>query len=329
MRTHLFTIENQPDAIPYITSYYKETWGFCISWNELQKLPQSGNYKVVIKSKLEQGAITVGSALLKGETDQEILLSTYLCHPSMANNELSGPLCMAFLYKALAAIPNRRYTYRFVMAPETIGVIAYLSDHGEAMKKNTVAGYVLTCCGDEAPFVFKQSKNPSGFLEKCTEHALSHFELSYTTIPFAVGGSDERQYCSPGFNLPVGSITRSMYHRYKEYHTSLDNKSFISFEAMTKTIQTYYQCIQTMEQNITPVCLVPYGEPRMGKRNLLPSSIEPNDKRRKDIDRMFHLISWADGEHDLISIAEKRNESIGDYQSILKRLIDEKLIAVK
>ena len=329
LRTHLFTIENQPDAIPYITSYYKETWGFCISWNELQKLPKSGNYKVIIKSKLEPGAITVGSALLKGETNQEILLSTYLCHPSMANNELSGPLCMAFLYKALAAIPNRRYTYRFVMAPETIGVIAYLSDHGEAMKKNTVAGYVLTCCGDEAPFVFKQSKNPSGFLEKCTEHALSHSELTYTTIPFAVGGSDERQYCSPGFNLPVGSITRSMYHRYKEYHTSLDNKSFVSFEAMAKTIKTYYQCIQTMEQNITPVCLVPYGEPRMGKRNLLPSSIEPNDKRRKDIDRMFHLISWADGEHDLISIAEKRNESIGDYQSILKRLIDEKLIAVK
>jgi aminopeptidase-like protein len=329
LRTHLFTIENQPDAIPYITSYYKETWGFCISWNELQKLPKSGKYKVVIKSKLEQGAITVGSALLKGETDQEILLSTYLCHPSMANNELSGPLCMAFLYKALAAIPKRRYTYRFVMAPETIGVIAYLSDHGEAMKKNTVAGYVLTCCGNEAPFVFKQSKNPLGFLEKCTEHTLSHSELSYTTIPFAVGGSDERQYCSPGFNLPVGSITRSMYHRYKEYHTSLDNKSFVSFEAMAKTIQTYYQCIQTMEQNITPVCLVPYGEPRMGKRNLLPSSIEPNDKRRKDIDRMFHLISWADGEHDLISIAEKRNESIEDYQSILKRLIDEKLIAVK
>jgi aminopeptidase-like protein len=329
LRTHLFTIENQPDAIPYITSYYKETWGFCISWNELQNLPQLGKYKVVIKSKLEPGAITVGSALLKGETDQEILLSTYLCHPSMANNELSGPLCMAFLYKALAAMPKRRFTYRFVMAPETIGVIAYLSDHGDAMKTNTVAGYVLTCCGDEAPFVFKQSKNPQGFLEKCTEHALRHSELSYTTIPFAVGGSDERQYCSPGFNLPIGSITRSMYHRYKEYHTSLDNKSFVSFEAMAKTIQTYYQCIQTMEQNIIPVCLVPYGEPRMGKRNLLPSSIEPNDKRRQDIDRMFHLISWADGEHDLISIAEKRNESIGDYQSILKRLIDEKLITVK
>lgn len=326
---HLFTIENQPDAIPYITSYYKETWGFCISWNELQTLDKNGVFKVVIKSKLEPGAITVGSLILEGETKSEILLSTYLCHPSMANNELSGPLCMAFLYKALLAIPKRKYTYRFVMAPETIGVIAYLSDHGAEMKKNTVGGYVMTCCGDDAPFVFKQSKNKNGFLERCTEHALKHLQLPFSVIPFAVGGSDERQYCSPGFNLPIGSITRSMYHRYKEYHTSLDNKSFVSFEAMVRTIDLYLQCIIAMEQNIIPICLVPYGEPRMGKRNLLPSSIEPNDKRRTNIDRMFHLISWADGEHDMIEIAEKRNESVSDYQDILAKLIDEKLIAIK
>lgn len=326
---HLFTIENQPDAIPYITSYYKETWGFCISWNELQTLDKNGVFKVVIKSKLEPGAITVGSLVLEGETKSEILLSTYLCHPSMANNELSGPLCMAFLYKALLAIPKRKYTYRFVMAPETIGVIAYLSDHGAEMKKNTVGGYVMTCCGDDAPFVFKQSKNKNGFLEKCTEHALKQLKLPFSVIPFAVGGSDERQYCSPGFNLPIGSITRSMYHRYKEYHTSLDNKSFVSFEAMVRTIDVYLQCIIAMEQNIIPICLVPYGEPRMGKRNLLPSSIEPNDKRRKDIDRMFHLISWADGEHDMIEIAEKRDESVSEYQDILAKLIDEKLIAIK
>ncbi len=326
---HLFTIENQPDAIPYITSYYKETWGFCISWNELQTLDKNGVFKVVIKSKLEPGAITVGSLVLEGETKSEILLSTYLCHPSMANNELSGPLCMAFLYKALLAIPKRKYTYRFVMAPETIGVIAYLSDYGAEMKKNTVGGYVMTCCGDDAPLVFKQSKNKNGFLEKCTEHALKHLQLPFSVIPFAVGGSDERQYCSPGFNLPIGSITRSMYHRYKEYHTSLDNKSFVSFEAMIQTIDVYLQCIIAMEQNIIPICLVPYGEPRMGKRNLLPSSIEPNDKRRKDIDRMFHLISWADGEHDMIEIAEKRDESVSEYQDILAKLIDEKLIAIK
>ncbi|MBM3428164.1 MAG: DUF4910 domain-containing protein [Bacteroidetes bacterium] len=323
-----FTIENQPDAIPYITSYYKETWGFCIDHNTLQRLPKTGIYKVVIQSQLAPGSVTVGHCILPGESQQEIVLSTYLCHPSMANNELSGPLCMAFLYQQLAAMPHRKYTYRFIMAPETIGVIAYLSDFGSHMKNNILAGYVMTCCGDEAPYVFKQSKHATGLVERATAHYLKHAQLPHQVIPFAVGGSDERQYCSPGFNLPMGSITRSMYHRYSQYHTSLDNKEFISFKAMTDTITTYLSCCLVMENNVTPTCLVPYGEPRMGKRNLLPSSIEPNDKRRQDIDRMFHLISWSDGTLDLLEIAEKRNESLLLYLPILQKLVDEKLIAI-
>lgn len=328
LKSRFFTIEDQPDAIPYITSYYKENWGFCIDFNTLKRLPQEGKYRVVIKSELSPGSITVGHCILPGTTSEEIVLSTYLCHPSMANNELSGPLCMAYLYQQLAATPNRKYTYRFIMAPETIGVIAYLSDFGTHMKKNTRAGYILTCCGDEAPFVFKQSKHENSTLERVTTHFFKHASVPYSIIPFAVGGSDERQYCSPGFNLPMGSITRSMYHRYSQYHTSLDNKDFISFQAMADTVQAYYSCCMMMEKNCTPNCLVPYGEPRMGKRNLLPSSIEPNDKRRQDIDRMFHLISWADGTKDLIDIAEKRNESILHYLPILNKLIEENLIAI-
>jgi aminopeptidase-like protein len=328
LQSHFFTIESQPEAIPYITSYYKETWGFCIDFKTLSQLPKEGKYQVVIKSELAPGSVTVGHCVLPGETSEEVLLSTYLCHPSMANNELSGPLCMAFLYQQLAALPNRKYTYRFVMAPETIGVIAYLSDYGFDMKDNVKAGYVLTCCGDEAPYVFKQSKNENGLLEKITEHLFKHAGINHSIIPFAVGGSDERQYCSPGFNLPVGSITRSMYHRYSQYHTSLDNKDFISFSAMRDTVQMYWNAILLLEKNCLPKCMVPYGEPRMGKRNLLPSSIEPNDKRRQDIDRMFHLISWSDGHHDLIQIAEKRNESLFQYLPILEKLIAEKLIAI-
>ena len=299
-----------------------------MDFNTFNRIPKSGTYKIKIASELKNGSVTVGSVVLKGNTDEEILLSSYLCHPSMANNELSGPLCLAYLYQQIQAIPNRRYTYRFVLAPETIGVIAYLFDNGQQMKEKTKGGFVMTCCGDEAPFVFKQSKNPNGWLEKITMHVLRHQEYPHSVIPFAVGGSDERQYCSPGFNLPVGSITRSMYHRYPEYHTSLDNKEFISFEAMMNTVGLYYNIIQTMEQNVKPLCLVPYGEPRMGKRNLLPSSIEPNDKRRTEIDRMFHLICWSDGEHDLIDIAEKRNETTSDYQAVLHRLIDEKILAI-
>ena len=186
----------------------------------------------------------------------------------------------------------------------------------------------MTCCGDDAPFVFKQSKHEVSEVEKSTAHFFKHANIPFSIIPFAVGGSDERQYCSPGFNLPMGSITRSMYHRYSEYHTSLDNKDFISFQAMNDTVQAYLTCCLIMEKNCIPNCLVPYGEPRMGKRNLLPSSIEPNDKRRQDIDRMFHLISWSDGQRDLIEIAEKRNESILYYLPILDKLIDEKLIAI-
>jgi aminopeptidase-like protein len=328
LKEHIYTLPQQPDAIPYITSYYKETWGFCMDFNTHERISKNGTFKIKIDSDLKPGSITVGSVVLKGNTDEEILLSTYLCHPSMANNELSGPLCMAYLYQQIKAIPNRRYTYRFVVAPETIGVIAYLFDHGKQMKAKTKGGFVMTCCGDEAPFVFKQSKNPKGWLEKITTHVLKHHQAPHSIIPFAVGGSDERQYCSPGFNLPVGSITRSMYHRYAQYHTSLDNKDFISFSAMSNSVGLYYNIIQTMEDNVTPICLVPFGEPRMGKRNLLPSSIEPNDKRRKDIDRMFHLICWSDGEHDLIDIAEKREETPMDYRSILERLIEEKIIAL-
>jgi aminopeptidase-like protein len=328
LNEHLYTLPDQPTAIPYITSYYKENWGFCIPYEIYQRLPKNGKYQIHIDSSLKDGSITVGSLVLPGETAEEILLSSYLCHPSMANNELSGPLCMAYLYQQIQQIPNRKYTYRFVIAPETIGVIAYLFDHGTTMKTNTKGGFVMTCCGDNAPFVFKQSKNTNGWLEKVTTHVLHHQSIPFSIIPFAVGGSDERQYCSPGFNLPVGSITRSMYHRYPEYHTSLDNKSFISFEAMRETIALYLSIIQTMEKNRVIECLVPYGEPRMGKRNLLPSSIEPNDKRRQDIDRMFHLICWSDGHHDLIDIAEKRGENCLAYLPILERLIEEKILKI-
>ncbi len=329
LEVHLHTLKDNPTAIPYITSYYNENWGFCIDFNSYQKLSREGLYKVVVDTELKKGSVSVGSLFLPGESEEEILLSTYLCHPSMANNELSGPITMAYLYQLLSKVENRKYSYRFIMAPETIGVIAYLSDHGSHMKNKTKAGYVLTCCGDDAPFVFKKSKNEMGWLEKVTKHVLEHQSNKFEIIPFSVGGSDERQYCSPGFNLPVGSITRSMYHRYKEYHTSLDNKQFISFQAMKNTIILYFKMIQAMEINIFPICEIQFGEPRLGKRGLLPHSIEPNDKRRKEIDRMFHLITWADGYHDLIDIAEMRNESILDYIEILMKLLNQKIISKK
>lgn len=311
---HLHYIEEMPDAIPYITSYYRETWGFCLSYNEFKTLDTEGTYQVVINSSLKNGSLTYGECVLKGESEQEILFSTYLCHPSMANNELSGPLVQAFLYKKIAALEKRKYTYRFIFAPETIGIIAYLHKHGMHLKEKLSAGYVLTCCGDPGSFIYKRSKRIHSLADRVAEHVLKHQSIPYEIIPFSVGGSDERQYCSPGFNLPVGSLTRSMYQRYKEYHTSLDNKDFISFEAMEKTVETYFLFVKALEVNDLYLNTIPYCEPQMGKRGLYPSSVNPVESRELIHNRM-HLLNCADGETDLITIADLKGISVLKYET--------------
>ncbi len=325
---HLFYIKEMPTAIPYVTSYYKENWGFCIAYDEYKTLPKNRTYKVVIKSSLEKGSLTYGDLVLKGETDKEVLFSTYLCHPSMANNELSGPLCLAFLYKKIAELKSRKYTYRFIIAPETIGVIAYLSKHGMYMKDKTIAGYVMTCCGDAGNFVYKMSKQETSLADKVAKHVLQYQDIPYKIIPFAVGGSDERQYCSPGFNMPVGSLTRSMYQQYKEYHTSLDDKNFISFDAMQKTIETYFDFVRALELNDVYENAIPYCEPQLGKRGLYPHSVNPTESRKLIHDRM-HLLTYADGKNSLIDIAEKKDTSVFDLETHLKPLLEANILHKK
>lgn len=322
---HIHTLNNQPNAIPYITSYYKETWGFCISKKELDKLPKKGKYRVFIKSSLKNGSITYGDLVLPGKSKKEILFSTYLCHPSMANNELSGPLCLAFLYQKIKQLKNRKYTYRFIIAPETIGTIAYLSKYGMDLKNNLLAGYVMTCCGDNAPFIYKRSKNENSLTDRLAHHVLKHQKFKYKSIPFSVGGSDERQYCSPGFNMPVGSLTRSIYQSYKEYHTSLDNKDFISFSSMTETIELYFSFIKAFELNDYYLNTNLFCEPQLGKRGLYPSSVNPEINRKKIHNRM-HLLSFSDGKKDLIEIAELNNTSIFDFEQDIKDLIKADLL---
>lgn len=322
---HIHTLNNKPNAIPYITSYYKETWGFCISKKELDKLSKKGKYRVFIKSSLKNGSITYGDLVLPGDSKKEILFSTYLCHPSMANNELSGPLCLAFLYQKIKQLKNRKYTYRFVIAPETIGTIAYLSKYGKDLKNNLLAGYVMTCCGDNAPFIYKRSKNENSLTDRLAHHVLKHQKLKYKSIPFTVGGSDERQYCSPGFNMPVGSLTRSMYQSYKEYHTSLDNKDFISFSSMTETIELYFSFIKALELNDYYLNTNLFCEPQLGKRGLYPPSVNPEINRKK-IHNTMHLLSFSDGKKDLIEIAELNNTSIFDFEQDIKNLIKADLL---
>lgn len=305
LQDHVRTLPDQPDAIPYVTSYYSEKWGFCLSQNVFDSLTQEGKYRVKIDSTLEPGSMSVGHCVLKGETEEEVLISTYVCHPSMANNELSGPLAAAFLYKKLAALSKRKYTYRFVFAPETIGVIAYLSQFGETMKENMRAGFVATCCGDAGPFTYKRSKDPNNLADRAAEHLLRTASLPHSVINFAVGGSDERQYCSPGFNMPVGSLMRTMYQRYPEYHTSLDNKEFISFDALGETIETYFDICRILEINSLYFNKVQHCEPQLGKRGLYPDSLNPDDART-ELHNLLHLLSYADGKMDLIEIADRR-----------------------
>ncbi len=322
---HLHFLKNQPNSIPYLTTYYKENWGFCITKTEFDNLDKKGKYHVVIKSTLENGSLTYGDLVLPGKSKKEILFSTYLCHPSMANNELSGPLSLAFLYKKIKSLKNRKYTYRFVIAPETIGVISYLSKYGTHLLNHLVGGYVLTCCGDRGDFTYKMSKNEDSIIDRVSKHILKFSQLNHKIIPFSVGGSDERQYCSPGFNFSVGSLMRTPYQDYKEYHTSLDNKSFISFSCITETIELYFSFVKALELNNVYENSNAFCEPQLGKRGLYPNSMSPEINRIKIHNRM-HLLSFSDGKNDLINIAELKQISIFDLKEDVEKLFDSNLI---
>lgn len=310
LKQHIYTLPEQPNAIPYVTSYYSEKWGFCLAHNEWQDCKPDGVYRVVIESTLKEGSLTYGHLLLEGESKQEIVFSSYLCHPSMANNELSGPLVLAALYQKINALPRRRFSYRFILAPETIGVVAYLSKYGSTLLENCIAGWVLTCCGDSGRLHFKASRRGDSLTDRISKHILNTLPVEHTILPFTVGGSDERQYCSPGYNLPIGSLMRTPYQKYPEYHTSLDNESFISYAAMEETVELLFQMVLGLELNKVYKTTVPFGEPQLGKRGLYPSSNMPNTNQREFIHELMHFLNWADGENDLLTIAEKRHSSI-------------------
>lgn len=325
---HLYSLPDKPTAIPYVTSYYSPRWGFCLSQQERDKLPD-GNYQVVVDTELFEGSLTLSEAVLQGESQDEVLISTYTCHPSLASNELSGPLVTAFLYKELARLEHRRLTYRFVFLPETIGAITYLHLRGEHLKKHLVAGYVVTCIGDAGNFTYKRSRQSSigptlALVDRAAEHVLKHSERAYKVLDFSPLGSDERQYCSPGFNLPVGSLMRSQYGTYPEYHTSLDNKDFVSFEAMAESVQMYLSVMKTLEQNRIYKNLFPHGEPQLGKRGLYETLGRNTIPELSSA--VFWLLNYADGEHDLLDIAEKSDYSVELLDKAAKACLEAKII---
>ena len=350
LNKHLYSIEKMPNAIPYVTSYYEPRWGFCLTHKQRNQL-SNGLYRVHIDTELIDGSMTISDIVLPGETDQEIFFSTYTCHPSLANNELSGPLVTAYIYKYLSELKNRKFTYRFLFAPETIGAITYLSKKGQFLKKNTLAGFVVTCVGDDGKFYYKKSRNGNTILDKAMECILNNDEqIDCKIIDFFPWGSDERQYCSPGFDLPIGSLTRTMYGKYPEYHTSLDDKEFISFPAMIETIKLYAKVCSFLEKNEKNIndnmhmqkktgksskknCIYinkkPWGEPQLGKYGLYPTLSNMNDAVDVEkINAIRWILSYSDGKHGLLDIANLSKIPFKTILNAAKKCEEKKLIEV-
>jgi aminopeptidase-like protein len=300
LEKHLHSLSKQPNAIPYVTSYYKENWGFCISHSQRLKLKR-GTYKVLIDSSLKNGELNYGELLIKGKSKKEVFLSTYICHPSMANNEASGPAVVTFLAKYINSITNLRYSYRIIFIPETIGSIAYLSMNLSDMKKNIEAGFNITCVGDDKNFSFLPSRFGNTLADKIALYALEIRKIKFKRFSFIDRGSDERQYCFPGVDLPLCSVMRSKYGEYAEYHTSLDNLDFISSSGLNGTYEVYKLIIDILETNYkffnTTIC-----EPQLGKRGMYPNTSTKDTKAK--VNAMMNLLVYCDGNMDLVDIAE-------------------------
>lgn len=319
---YIYVQEEQPEWIPYVTSYYSRRTGFCMSKNQRDSLPED-TYHAVIKSELFDGFMTYGEFVIKGETKKEVLLSTYICHPSMANNELSGPCLCTFLANWIKQIPRRKYTYRIIYVPETIGSITYISCHLEQLKKNVVAGYVVSCVGDDRTYSYIPSRQGNTLADRAAKNALQFLVGNYDEYTYLDRASDERQYNSPGVDLPVCVICRSKYGTYPEYHTSADDMTLISAKGLEESYQLYQRILLNIEMNnIYKVqCLC---EPQLGKRGLYPNVSQKDNFNKANA--LMDFLAYADGEHDVLEVSRIIGIPTDEIDKIAKRLLMKGLI---
>ena len=320
---HVYTQPEQPDWIPYVTSYYKERWGFCMTEKQKQSLHDE-QYQVIIDSSLKEGSLTYGELVIPGESEEEILFSTYLCHPSMANNELSGPVVQTELINYVKQLPQRRYTYRFVFIPETIGSITYCSRNLDVLQKNVKAGFVLSCVGDDRAYSIVASRYGNTLADRVLMNVLKHHtEDKYVYYSFLKRGSDEREYCAPGVDLPVVGFCRTKYGVYPEYHTSADDMSLISPEGLQGAYEAMVKVIDALEWNFNYRVLCK-GEPQLGKRGLYPTISQKGSY--DSVIAMKDFLAYADGKNDLIGISEIIGQPIDLLIPIAKKMMDNQLV---
>ncbi|MCR5800154.1 MAG: DUF4910 domain-containing protein [Lachnospiraceae bacterium] len=325
LQEHLYSSPEQPDYIPYVTSYYKERWGFCMADSKRKQL-KSGNYHVHIDSRLFDGSLTYGEVLIPGETEDEVFFSTYCCHPSMANNELSGPVVVTEVVNYIKSFKNRRLSYRIVFIPETIGSITYMSKNLPEMKKHIIAGFNISCVGDDREYGFMPSKEGDTLADRVAINILGSEHPEYRTYTFHDRGSDEREYCSVGADLPVVLLTRSKYNEYPEYHTSADDMSLISPKGLQGTYDLITDIIKTLEFN-RYYRINTIGEPQLGKRGLYPD-LSRKDAYTDAFWAMKDVLAYSDGKRDLIGLSDKIGAPVKTIMPIIEKMIKAGLMDV-
>lgn len=318
LKEHLHTVPHQPDWVPYRTSYYKESWGFCLSENQLARLHDAEDYDVCIDSSLTSGHLSYGEYLLKGKQAEEILISCHICHPSLANDNLSGIAVAVELARHLASSP-RRYSYRFLFIPGTIGSITWLSQN-EDIARNIRHGLVLTCVGDAGNITYKRSRRGDAEIDRAFVQILKQSGETHRIVEFSPYGYDERQYCSPGFNLPVGCMMRSPHGEFAQYHTSADNLDFVQAAALTDSLSKCCEVIEVLEHNRFYVNLNPKCEPQLGRHGLYGTVGGATHTKDWEM-AILWVLNLSDGNSSLLDIAERSGVSFSLIRTATEALV--------